>query len=87
MGGTCGVPIDATAVALNVTVTGPTSAGSLTLFPGAAPVPETNVVSFAAGRTRAGNVTMPLAGGVLSVLDRQETGSVDLILDVSGYFR
>ena len=87
VGGSCGVPVDATAVALNVTVAGPTSAGSLTLFPGLTPVPETSVVSFAAGRTRASNVTMPLAGGVLSVLDRQETGSVDLILDVSGYFR
>ena len=87
VGGTCGVPIDATAVALNVTVTGPTSAGSLTLLPGATPVPETSVVSFAPGRTRASNVTMALAGGVLSVLDRQDTGTVDLILDVSGYYR
>ncbi len=87
VGGTCGVPADAAAVALNVTVTAPTDAGSLTLFPGTGPAPDTGVVSFATGRTRASSVTMGLVGGVLSVLDRQETGTVDLILDVNGYFR
>ncbi len=85
--GTCGVPSDANAVALNVTVTAPTEAGSLTLYPGTGPAPETGALHFAAGRTRANNVTMGLAGGVLSVLDRQQAGTVDFILDVSGYYR
>ncbi len=83
----CGVPADATAVALNVTVTAPTNAGSLTLYPGTGPAPEATTIHFPAGRTRANNVTMGLVGGVLSVLDRQETGTVELIVDVSGYYR
>jgi len=87
IGGTCGVPADATAVALNVTVTAPTQGGALTLHPGTGPAPETTSIHFPAGRTRANNVTMGLAGGVLSVLDRQEAGTVDVILDVSGYYR
>ena len=81
------MPADAAAVALNVTVTAPTDGGSLTLYPGTGPAPETTTIHFPAGRTRANNVTMGLAGGVLSVLDRQETGTVELIIDVSGYFR
>jgi|GEM_PF-815088 len=87
IGGECGVPADAAAVALNVTVTAPTDGGSLTLYPGTGPAPETTTIHFPAGRTRANNVTMGLAGGVLSVLDRQETGTVELIIDVNGYFR
>lgn len=83
----CGVPFDAAAVALNVTVTNPTSAGSLTIYPGTWLVPETETIFFAAGRTRANNITMSLQYGLLSVLDRQATGTVDLIIDVSGYYR
>jgi hypothetical protein len=86
VGGACGVPADATAVALNVTATGATSSGSLTLYPGTGPAPEASSLNFTE-RTRANNVTMGIVGGVLSVLDRQENGSVDLILDVSGYYR
>ncbi|MCL4807098.1 MAG: hypothetical protein KJ062_04795, partial [Thermoanaerobaculia bacterium] len=87
IGGQCGVPSDATAVALNVTVTAPTDAGSLSLYPGTGPPPDTDSIFFAAGRTRANNVTMGLAGGALSVLDAQVAGTVELILDVSGYYR
>jgi hypothetical protein len=87
IGGQCGVPLDAAAVALNVTVTAPTENGSLTLLPGSGPAPETAAIHFAAGRTRANNVTMGLAEGALSVLDRQAAGTVELILDVSGYYR
>ena len=49
-------------------------------------MPVKAYTSFTA-KTRANNVSMSLVGGVLSVLDRQETGSVELILDVSGYYR
>jgi hypothetical protein len=85
--GRCGVPADAAAIALNVTVTNPTSAGSLTVYPGTGVVPGTSTVSFAAGRTRANNVTIGLIGGFVTVLDRQETGTTNVIVDVSGYFR
>jgi hypothetical protein len=85
--GQCGVPADAIAVALNVTVTNATAAGSLTVYPGTGPAPATDTVTFATTRTRANNTTMALVGGVLSVADRQATGTVDLIVDVSGYYR
>jgi hypothetical protein len=85
--GQCGVPADALAVTMNVTVTNATAAGSLNVYPGTGPGPATDTVTFAAARSRANNTTMGLVGGVLSVADRQATGTVDLILDVSGYFR
>jgi hypothetical protein len=85
--GQCGVPADAAAVALNVTVTNPTSAGHLTVFPGTGAVPGTSTISFAAGRTRANNATVALIDGLLSLFDGQATGTTDVIVDVSGYFR
>lgn len=85
--GLCGVPTDASAVALNVTATNATAPGSLTLYPGTGAVPGTSTVSFAAGRTRANNAVIGLVGGVLSVHDGQASGTVDLVVDVSGYFR
>lgn len=85
--GHCGVPPDASAVTLNVTVTNATSAGSLTVYPGTGIVPGTSTVSFPAGKTRANNATVGLAGGVLSVHDGQPSGTADLVVDVSGYFR
>ncbi len=74
-------------MALNVTVTNPTSAGSLTVYPGTGVGPETSTVSFAAGRTRANNATIGLIGGFVTVLDRQEDGTTNVIIDVSGYYR
>ncbi len=84
--GQCAVPADALAVTLNVTVANPSTAGSLTVFPGTGLAPATSTVSFAAGKTRANNATIGLVDGVLSVADRQATGTVHLIVDVSGYF-
>ncbi len=85
--GQCGVPADASAVALNITVVSPSSAGSLTLYPGTGIVPGATTISFAAGRTRANNATLSLIDGFLSVFDQQENGTTDVIVDVSGYYR
>ena len=74
-------------MAVNVTVTAPTSAGDLTFFPGRGVAPVTTTIPFAAGKTRATNALVGLAGGVLSVTNRQEAGSVHVIVDVSGTFR
>ena len=87
IGGRCGVPADAGAVALNVTVTNPASAGDVTVYPGTGAAPGTGTLSFAAGRTRANNTSIGLVDGVLSVFDRQESGTADVVIDVSGYYR
>lgn len=85
--GACGVPADATAVALNVTTADATATGSLTMFPGTGPAPGTNTIVFRPATARANNSVMGLTGGVLSVLNRATSGQVQLVVDVSGYFR
>jgi hypothetical protein len=85
--GACGVPADATALAITVTVAVPATAGALTLFPGSGAAPVTTTISFAAGKTRANNAVMSLTDGVLSIAGKQSSGSVHVIVDVSGYFR
>lgn len=86
-GGGCPIPADAAAVSLNITVADPTAPGTLTFFPGTGVVPGTNTISFVPGKNRANNVTMGVVGGVLSVSDFQASGTVNLIIDVNGYYR
>jgi hypothetical protein len=87
LGGACNVPADAAAVSLNITVADATAPGSLTMYPGSGPAPGTNTITFVPGKNRANNVTMGLIGGGLSVVDYQATGTVNLIIDVNGYYR
>ena len=89
--GVCGIPASARAVALSVAVTEPTGAGFVTLFPADAnPVPPTSTINFTASQTRAGNAVMGLAGdgsGELAALAQiAGSGTVHLVVDVSGYF-
>ncbi|HEX7251824.1 MAG TPA: glycoside hydrolase family 44 protein [Thermoanaerobaculia bacterium] len=85
--GLCGVSPTAVAVSLNLTVTSPTSAGSLTLSPDGSTLPPTNSVSFRPGQTRANNsvISLGAAGGV-TLHAALPSGSVQVIVDVNGYF-
>jgi hypothetical protein len=89
LGGACGIPMSAKAVAVNVTVLASTGAGHVTLFPGGHPVPSTSTVAFAAGQARASNAILAL-GGAARALGASASvaggGQVHLVLDVSGYF-
>ncbi len=85
--GSCSVPADAAAVSLNVTVADATVAGSLRLFPGSGTPPATNTITFVPSKNRANNVNVGLVGGVLSVRNDQLSGTVNLVVDVNGYYR
>jgi len=85
--GRCGIPAWASAVSLNVTVTQPSTAGHLRLFPGETALPQVSTLNFAAGATRANNAVVKLgAGGDLSVFCMLGSGNAHVIVDVSGYF-
>jgi len=87
IGGQCGIPVDAKAVAFNFVITQPTSGGDLQVAPvGGLPVPPT--LWYSAGQTRAKNSVLALssAGDIVTRLD-QASGSAHLVIDVSGYFR
>ncbi len=84
----CGVPAAATAVVANVTVTQTAATGSLSILPADEPAGNTIVIAFRAGQTRANNAVLKLsADGQTSIAVRSGApGTVQLILDVSGYF-
>lgn len=87
--GRCGLPADATALSLNVTAVTPPANGTLIAYPGNfSTSPNTNTLSFAAGKTRANNTIIALSTsstGTLALLSNV-TG-VDVIIDVNGYFK
>jgi uncharacterized protein YkwD len=86
--GVCGIPLTARALSVNMTVTGATSAGFMTIFPGDGIQSSTSNCNFSAGQTRANsaNVLLSTNGtGVLAALNGS-AGQVHLILDVNGYF-
>jgi hypothetical protein len=87
--GTCGIPPTAQAVSVNITVTGATAAGHLRFHPGGTGVPLVSTINYAAAQTRANNAILDLSAlGQLAVyVGGQTSGSVHLILDVSGYFQ
>lgn len=87
-GGLCGIPTTAKSLSVNITVAGATEGGHLRLYPAGSPLPLTSTINYRAGQTRANNAIVTLSGaGTLSVFSGQATGTVNLILDVNGYFQ
>jgi hypothetical protein len=86
--GSCGVPAGAKALSVNLTVTQPTAAGHLTLFPSDVALPFVSSINFAAGQTRANNAIVVLGHDGSSELKvfNAANGTVHFILDVNGYF-
>jgi len=81
-----GVPATGvSAVVLNVTVTGPTSVGYLTVYPTAAATPLASNLNFVPGQTVANRVIVPL-GSNGRVTFYNSAGSTQVIADVSGWF-
>lgn len=93
--GLCGVPVGAKAVTINVTIVSPslsTSGGFVTLFPSGGGVPTVSTINFT-------NTDSALANGAIVPVSANTTdisvffnaynlgsGTVHLVLDVTGYF-
>ncbi len=58
----CGIPPTARALSVNMTVTQPTTAGNLRLYPAGTPLPNASSINYTAGQTRANNAAVPLNG-------------------------
>ena len=88
MEGHCGIPPEADALAVNVTVTEPTVGAYLTIYPAGLPLPLASTINYVAGQTRANNAIVPLgASGAISVYCAQPSGTTHFLVDVVGYFR
>jgi hypothetical protein len=82
--GVGGVPTDATAVVLNVTVTEPTAGGWITVHPSGA-APTSSNLNFFPGQTVAVHVTATV-GPDQKVRFYNSTGSTHLIVDIAGWY-
>ncbi len=87
--GVCGIPASAGSVSANVTVTNTAAAGTLVLYPGDLPAaPNALTLAFRTGQTRANNALIGLAsdGSGAFKIASSATGSLDVIVDVNGWF-
>ncbi len=80
-----GVPADAPAVAINVTVDGPVGPGFLTVHPTGSPRPTASNLNYTAGATVANGVLTKLgAGGSITIYSN--AGCPRIVVDVVGAF-
>ncbi len=84
--GVGGVPANATAVVLNVTVTSTTSAGYLTAWPTGAAQPTASDLNWARGET-VPNLVIVEIGSAGQVSFFNASGSADVIADVVGWYQ
>ncbi|MFD9726919.1 hypothetical protein [Streptomyces sp. NPDC059072] len=81
------VPSGISAVALNVTVTGPRSAGFLSVLPGGGSNPSVSNLNFNNGDTIANSVIVPVSNdGKITVFNGSWSGATDVVIDVVGYY-
>jgi hypothetical protein len=86
----CSVPAAARAVSINITVVNAGAVGYLDLFSGDLTVaPLSSNIDFSIGQTRANNSVVQVStdgNGKLTVFN-SSSASVDIVIDVNGYFR
>jgi hypothetical protein len=87
--GLCGIPSNATALAINVTVVSPADNAFATFYPGPAFVARPNVstINFIPGRTLANNARIAL--GVDGSINMFNAGAppLDILIDISGFYK
>lgn len=79
------VAADAVAVVLNITVTAPSTASRVTVYPAGTSTPTIANLSFSSGETAANLTVVPIgAGGQVTISNA--TGTVQVAVDLEGYF-
>ncbi|MEO6208458.1 MAG: hypothetical protein ABIP77_10970, partial [Candidatus Limnocylindrales bacterium] len=83
------IPADAVAVTANLTVTGATSSGYVSIGPSMTASPTTSTINLARGQTLANGLTLRVApDGTVSAVFRGSGGATaHVILDVTGYYK
>ncbi|MCW2598841.1 MAG: N-acetylmuramoyl-L-alanine amidase [Frankiales bacterium] len=78
-----GVPTDASAVVLNVTVVGPSQSTDVRLYPGPTP-PTVSNLNATKGQTVANLVVVKVESGVVNLLS--QAGSTHVVVDLMGWY-
>jgi hypothetical protein len=84
VGGPSGVPGDASGVIVNLTSTGATDFGWLTLFPSLRPLPATSMLNFDPRAYAIANGAIVRVGGGMACVNVGRSASY-VIIDVTGY--
>jgi hypothetical protein len=86
--GVCGVPASAVSISANLTVVNPSASGNAVAYPADVGHPGANSITFSAGRTRANNALILLSrdGMTRATVANDSPGTLDLVVDVNGYF-
>lgn len=80
-----GLPTDATAVTLNITATGGSTASFVTAYPADVARPEASNLNFTVGQTVANQAVVGVApGGKVRLYNG--AGSTDVVVDLAGYY-
>ncbi len=85
--GYCGVPSTAKAVSLNLTITGSTAGSWIAIWPAGQGYAGVSTINFNAGDTLANGAIVGVGGGTPDLNVYNASGSVDVIIDVTGYFQ
>jgi hypothetical protein len=86
LSGLCGIPPTARALSVNMTAVAAAVPGNVVIYPGNEAAPGASLLNFPATGARGNNAIVSLApDGTVKVLNRAQ-GTVEFILDVSGYF-
>ena len=83
--GQAGVPADAEAVLVNVTVTGASQPGNLRVFPAGTETPNASVVNYVPGKDKANTTAVALGEDGSIALWSDSEASVDVVVDVLGW--
>ncbi len=87
LAGQCGISTGAQAIAANITVVGPAAPGYLTFYPAGGSQPLASTINYSTNQVRANNAVLALgANGGVACAAGLSTGTVDLVIDVTGYF-
>jgi hypothetical protein len=82
------VPEGSSAVTFNVTVSGPTGPNFLSVTPGGSTSYSTSTINFPGGFDCANGSTVRLGGDrQVTIFCGDQSGSTDVIIDVTGYYR
>jgi hypothetical protein len=84
IGGVGPVPANASAVVLNVTAVNQSSGGFFTVFPAGSAPPKASNLNWPAHKTVSNLVTVGLGGGQVTIYNG--VGSVDVVVDLQGYY-
>jgi hypothetical protein len=85
--GNCTIPVTATAVSMNVTVVDPTAASYLTIWPSTAGRPLAASLNWIANQPPTPNAVTTGLGSTGAISVYNNTGSVNVVIDVVGYYQ